>query len=106
MVDTRKGCLGQRMDKVGPYVQLRAPGGGREWDADPEALRPASAREMRQAGVTEAPTNGAGTATRRAFTTGSGGIIQRPEGEPIPYPLVGDTSIKALEPVRRRGRLC
>ncbi|MFE0046251.1 hypothetical protein [Streptomyces albireticuli] len=106
VVDTRKGRLGQRMDKVGPYVQLRAPGGGREWDADPDALRPASISEMRRAGVAEDLTHVADTVKRRAFTTGTGGIIQRPEGDPIPYPLVGDTSAEALEPVRRRERSC
>lgn len=39
---TRK--VGQVMDGVGPYWQLKPPGGGREWDAQ-GPLRPATAAE-------------------------------------------------------------
>ncbi|MGW6790081.1 hypothetical protein [Streptomyces chartreusis] len=39
VVDTQKNKLGVVMGKEGPYVQLRPPAGGREWDADPECIR-------------------------------------------------------------------
>ncbi|KUH37513.1 hypothetical protein ATE80_18025 [Streptomyces kanasensis] len=35
-VDTRDGRVGQVMGHVGGYVQLRPPGGGREWDCPPD----------------------------------------------------------------------
>ena len=34
------------MGHEGPYVQLRPYGGGREWDADPGAVRGATTAEM------------------------------------------------------------
>lgn len=45
---TRK--VGRVMGHEGPYVQLRPPGGGREWDAH-GPLRPATASERLSAGV-------------------------------------------------------
>ncbi|MEU0086174.1 hypothetical protein [Streptomyces sp. NPDC006274] len=39
------------MGFVGPYVQLRPLGGGREWDATPEAVRPASPEERLRAAL-------------------------------------------------------
>jgi hypothetical protein len=33
------------MGHEGPYVQLRPHGGGREWDADPASVRPATPSE-------------------------------------------------------------
>ncbi|WP_406108897.1 hypothetical protein OG698_39610 [Streptomyces sp. NBC_01003] len=53
VVDTRTNKLGRVMGRVGIYVQLRAPGGGREWDADPAHLRPANEAERRRATVME-----------------------------------------------------
>ncbi|WP_455361187.1 hypothetical protein [Streptomyces sp. SYSU K21746] len=44
-VDTRTGRLGTVMGHVGPYVQLRPIGGGREWDCAPDAVREATAAE-------------------------------------------------------------
>jgi hypothetical protein len=52
-VDTRTNRVGQVMGHEGPYVQLRPPGGGREWDVPPEAVRPASVRDELRARVTE-----------------------------------------------------
>ncbi|MFI5686839.1 hypothetical protein [Streptomyces sp. NPDC051636] len=46
---TRK--VGEYQDRSGPYALLRPVGGGREWQADPAALRPATARELLSAGV-------------------------------------------------------
>ncbi|MDV9178788.1 hypothetical protein R6V09_52790, partial [Streptomyces sp. W16] len=44
-VDTRTGRVGIVMGHEGPYVQLRPYGGGREWDADPAAVRDATPAE-------------------------------------------------------------
>lgn len=38
--DARSGRVGVVMDRVGPYVQLRPVGGGREWDVAPGNLQP------------------------------------------------------------------
>lgn len=46
VVDTRRMRLGRVMGHEGPYVQLRAPGGGREWDVRPVDIRPAEAHEV------------------------------------------------------------
>jgi hypothetical protein len=53
VVDTETGRTGRVMDSVGPYLQLRPPGGGREWDADPNRVRPADAAERQRAYVVE-----------------------------------------------------
>ncbi|WP_320776891.1 hypothetical protein [Streptomyces sp. CRN 30] len=45
VVDTRNGKVGIVMGHEGPYTQLRPHGGGREWDADPGAVRRATPRE-------------------------------------------------------------
>ncbi|CAM5677020.1 hypothetical protein [Streptomyces fumanus] len=45
VVDTRSGRFGIVMGHEGPYLQLRPYGGGREWDADPGAVRRATPAE-------------------------------------------------------------
>ncbi|WP_458243655.1 hypothetical protein [Streptomyces sp. MAI_2237] len=45
VVDTGTGRIGIVMGHEGPYVQLRPYGGGREWDAEPGALRAATRAE-------------------------------------------------------------
>ncbi|GAA1286149.1 hypothetical protein GCM10009646_87530 [Streptomyces aureus] len=55
VVDTATDKLGRIRGHVGPYVQLRAPGGGREWDADPAHLRTANEAERERATVAERP---------------------------------------------------
>ncbi|WP_329273400.1 hypothetical protein [Streptomyces sp. NBC_01451] len=45
--------IGYVMGHVGPYIQLRPPGGGTEWDASPDRLRRATATEALRARVTE-----------------------------------------------------
>ncbi|MFD0314897.1 hypothetical protein [Streptomyces flavalbus] len=45
VIDTRTGRLGIVMGHEGPYVQLRPYGGGKEWDAEPEAVRQATPAE-------------------------------------------------------------
>ncbi|KNB50111.1 hypothetical protein [Streptomyces caatingaensis] len=52
VVDTRTATLAQVMAVVGRRVYVRPPGGGREWDVPPEALRLAT-REERATGEAE-----------------------------------------------------
>ncbi|WP_030419757.1 hypothetical protein VM636_21020 [Streptomyces sp. SCSIO 75703] len=44
-VDTGTGRVGVVMGHEGPYVQMRPYGGGREWDAEPQAVRRATTAE-------------------------------------------------------------
>ncbi|MET9734271.1 hypothetical protein ABZZ79_27630 [Streptomyces sp. NPDC006458] len=60
MRDTTSGRVGRVMGFLGPYVQLRPLGGGREWDAQPERLRPATSEEILSAGVAAANTRSRG----------------------------------------------
>lgn len=46
---TRK--VGEYQGKAGPYAMLRPVGGGREWEADPVQIRPATDAERLSAGV-------------------------------------------------------
>ncbi|MEU2712494.1 hypothetical protein [Streptomyces sp. NPDC007205] len=43
--------VGEYQDRSGPYALLRPLGGGREWQADPAAVRPATDRECLSASV-------------------------------------------------------
>ncbi|WP_327709647.1 hypothetical protein OG912_14210 [Streptomyces sp. NBC_00464] len=52
-LDMRDGRVGRVMGRVGPYVQLRPPGGGAEWDCPPDAVRPAPPGLALRARVTE-----------------------------------------------------
>ncbi|MFF4095629.1 hypothetical protein ACFYYY_17640 [Streptomyces sp. NPDC001834] len=52
-VDARDGRVGRVMGSVGPYVQLRAPGGGAEWDCPPHLVRAAPPGLALRARVTE-----------------------------------------------------
>ncbi|MER5529686.1 hypothetical protein ABT075_34735 [Streptomyces sp. NPDC002677] len=49
--DTATDQVGEYRDQSGPYAILRPVGGGREWQADPATLRPATDRERLSAGV-------------------------------------------------------
>ncbi|MCT7351398.1 hypothetical protein N4P33_04335 [Streptomyces sp. 15-116A] len=49
VVDTRSERVGVVMGHQGPYVQLRPYGGGKEWDADPGAVRQATPAERLRA---------------------------------------------------------
>ncbi|MDH6626846.1 hypothetical protein M2271_004669 [Streptomyces sp. LBL] len=53
VVDTKTDKIGYVMGHAGLYVQLRPPGGGREWDAAPDAIRQATDTEVLRARVTE-----------------------------------------------------
>ncbi|WP_432157339.1 hypothetical protein [Streptomyces sp. bgisy153] len=63
--------VGEYRGQAGPYVMLRPVGGGREWEADPARVRPATQEERIRAGVR--------AANRR---TGQ----EDPAGPPIPSP--------------------
>ncbi len=52
--DTATGRVGRVMGHEGPRYQLRPLNGGREWDADPEALEPASQSDALSPAVAEA----------------------------------------------------
>lgn len=49
VIDTASDQLGYVMGREGPYVQLRPVAGGREWDADPDHVRPATNEERLRA---------------------------------------------------------
>ncbi|MEV7393478.1 MULTISPECIES: hypothetical protein [unclassified Streptomyces] len=51
LYDTATDQVGEYQDQSGPYAILRPVGGGREWQADPATLRPATDRERISAGV-------------------------------------------------------
>ena len=52
-IDTRTNRIGQVMGREGPYVQLRPPTGGRDWDVPLTALRAARTAEELSARVSE-----------------------------------------------------
>jgi hypothetical protein len=54
VVDERSGRVGEVMDREGRYLQLRPLRGGREWDADPDRVRPATSAERLSATVAAA----------------------------------------------------
>ncbi|MGW2915150.1 hypothetical protein ACWC9X_32520 [Streptomyces asoensis] len=72
LYDPASDRVGEYRGKAGPYALLRPLGGGREWEARPESLRPADPGERLSAGVRAAnsrsaqgpPTPGAGPAAR------------------------------------------
>ncbi|HZG05323.1 MAG TPA: hypothetical protein VE546_17425 [Streptomyces sp.] len=51
--DTARDRVGVVMGHEGPYLQLRPLSGGREWDADPEHVRPLTPEELLRARVAE-----------------------------------------------------
>ncbi|MFF9085327.1 hypothetical protein ACF1BE_02675 [Streptomyces sp. NPDC014991] len=62
VVDTRTGRVGVVMGHEGPYVQVKPYGGGREWDAEPEALRGATLAERLSAATAYANARSRGEA--------------------------------------------
>ncbi|MGW3494589.1 hypothetical protein [Streptomyces sp. NPDC001020] len=77
--DPAAGRVGEYQDTSGPYALLRPVGGGREWQADRAALRPATQRERLSAGVR--------AANERARAVGASApdpaVLSRP---PLPLP--------------------
>ncbi|GAA2774019.1 hypothetical protein GCM10010521_60340 [Streptomyces rameus] len=62
VMDTGTGRVGIVMGHEGPYVQLRPYGGGREWDAEPDALRSATPAERLSAATAYANARSRGEA--------------------------------------------
>lgn len=58
VADTARTRIGRVMGHEGPYVQLRPISGGREWDAAPGDLRPATPVEAARAGMDAARSGG------------------------------------------------
>lgn len=53
VLDVKRDLVGVVMDRQGGRVYLRPPHGGREWEADPEDVRPARAGDELRARVAE-----------------------------------------------------
>ncbi|GGX70355.1 hypothetical protein [Streptomyces hiroshimensis] len=51
VVDTRDGVVGQVMRNAGPQLLLRTLSGGKEWEAEADAVRPVSEAELLRAKV-------------------------------------------------------
>jgi hypothetical protein len=51
--DTVRDRVGVVMGHEGPYLQLRPLSGGREWDADPDHVRPLTPAELLHARLAE-----------------------------------------------------
>lgn len=51
LLDRRSGVVGRLVEVAGPWLVLRAPVGGREWECPPGAVRLATQRERWAAGV-------------------------------------------------------
>lgn len=53
VVDTARNRMSRVMGHEGPCLQLRPPGGGREWDAKPASVRRADEDDRLRAGIFE-----------------------------------------------------
>ncbi|MER7841306.1 hypothetical protein ABTY98_36855 [Streptomyces sp. NPDC096040] len=73
--DTRMNKVGEYQGKAGPYASLRPLGGGREWEARPESIRPATAEERLSAEVRAANHRSSGFAYP---------VMDAPAPEPVP----------------------
>ncbi|MEU7058783.1 hypothetical protein [Streptomyces sp. NPDC046197] len=49
--DPARRKVGEYQAMAGPYAMLRPVGGGREWEANPDLIRPATPAERLSAGV-------------------------------------------------------
>ena len=70
LFDPATNRVGEYQDRSGPYAMLRPVGGGREWQADPEVLRPATDQERLSAGVRAANDRARGGTPARPATDG------------------------------------
>ncbi|WP_308406776.1 hypothetical protein [Streptomyces sp. AC555_RSS877] len=77
--DTASNKVGRVMGFVGPYVQLRPFGGGKEWDARLEHLGPVGTAEALSAGVAEA---NARSRKRVAVATGTAASVSEARDTP------------------------
>ncbi|MGW7541377.1 hypothetical protein ACWGKQ_09680 [Streptomyces sp. NPDC054770] len=73
--DPRTDKVGEYRGTAGPYALLRPLGGGREWEARADSLRPATAEERLSAEV---------RAVNRRSTTFSYPVMDIPAPDPVP----------------------
>ncbi|MEV7321760.1 hypothetical protein [Streptomyces sp. NPDC093970] len=88
--DTRADRVGEYRGESGPYVLLRPLGGGREWEAHPESVRPATAEERLGAEV-------------RAANHRSRALSQPVTDSPAPEPVAGCAACAEFAGRRRHG---
>ncbi|MFG2555323.1 hypothetical protein [Streptomyces sp. NPDC048581] len=87
--------VGEYQGKVGPRAMLRPVGGGREWEADPARIRPATREERLAAEV------------RAANARSRGGAMTAPDLEELgrpPAPVAGCAECEALAVRRAQAR--
>ncbi|MFG3661238.1 hypothetical protein [Streptomyces sp. NPDC047706] len=77
--DPQTSKVGEFQAKIGPYALLRRVGGGREWEADPARIRPATPEERLSAGVRAVNERSTG---RRLFRYVPYSIVQDPSAQP------------------------
>ncbi|MCX4907307.1 hypothetical protein [Streptomyces sp. NBC_00878] len=92
--DPVAGKVGEYRDKAGPYAMLRPVGGGREWQADPARIRPATMAERLSAEV-KAVNDRAG----RGAVRGPGYDLTCP-----PVPVPGCAACAELDGQRKAAR--
>jgi hypothetical protein len=92
--DPESDRVGEYRGKAGPYAMLRPVGGGREWEADADLVRPATAEERLSAAVRAANARSGG---------GRHGVedLSRP---PVPVPGCPDCARLAARREEARAR--
>lgn len=93
--DEVAGVVGEFRGSDGPYAMLRPVGGGREWQADPAQVRPATQAERLSAGV-----RAVNDRTRAAANA----YLDR-ELPPLPVPVKGCGVCDDLAELRRKALL-
>ncbi|MGW9450064.1 hypothetical protein [Streptomyces sp. NPDC055632] len=89
--------VGEFRGEAGPYVMLRPVGGGREWQADPADLRPATPAERLSAGVRAANDR----ARAEAEATGPVPDLSRPP-RPVPHCVACALLVRERREARER----
>ncbi|WP_439943386.1 hypothetical protein [Streptomyces sp. BBFR115] len=95
LYDPARAAVGEYRDRSGPYAMLRPVGGGREWQADPSALRPATPEERLTAGVR--------AANDRTRAARAGATVPEDTTHP-PLPVRGCAVCEALDAERHIAR--
>lgn len=97
LYDGELGRVGEYRAKVGPYLLLRPLGGGREWEAAPSAVRPATPAEQLSAKVRAA--NDQAVRNRAEPVNAPDHEVRRP-----PVPVPGCTECAVLDARRAAAR--
>ncbi|MFE2421811.1 hypothetical protein [Streptomyces hokutonensis] len=90
--DASTNKVGEYRGKAGPYAMLRPVGGGREWEANPGSVRPATPEERLSASVKAANSR-----------SGEGNSVPYDIGTP-PSPIPGCASCADLAALRHDAR--